>query len=409
MPQNAEKKEGFIEYLYHSKKILKESSLALFITIITSVLAGVFLGGFRETLLFFPGLIILIPGTISMRGTIFGAMGSRIGTAFHLGVVKKFGISDKTVLANTYSAFLLSVYLSVILAFYAKILTIILGMKSISFFSLLSVSFIGSMISMSVLLLFVFTVAFRAYSKGWDIDNIHAPLVASFGDLATIPSMFLAALMLKVIMPYTMYITGAIAVIILITLWHFLRSETPYEKIIKQSIIVLSFSALLSTMSGIILQREIALLVAIPSILVLLPAFVGEGGNIGSIFSSRIATHLHLGLIKPKFEIKGEAEKEITNTYLFSLIIFPIIGLTAYYLTVFAGMQALHLVTMFFISIAGGAILTTAITFITFLSSIISFRHGIDPDNILIPIVASVADFLGVACLFVVLFVLGIL
>ncbi|HIJ98868.1 TPA: magnesium transporter [archaeon] len=409
MPQNAEKTEGFIDYLYHSRKILKESSLALFITIITSVLAGIFLGGFRETLLLVPGLIILIPGTISMRGTILGAMGSRLGSAFHLGLLKKFKLSDKLVLANTFSTFLLSLYLSVILAVYAEILAQLLGINSISFFSLLTISFFGSMLSMGILIFLTFAVAFQAYSKGWDIDNIHAPLVASFGDLVTVPSMFVAAMLLPVFEPYTLYISIAILFVVGITLGHFLKTETMYEKIIKQSIIVLSFGAILSTSAGIILQHYIEALVAIPSILVLLPAFIGEGGNIGSIFASRIATHLHLGLVKPKFEIKGEAEKEISHTYLFAIIVFPIIAVTTYYLSKFAGIMSLHPITLILISLAGGAILTTLVTFLAFGSSIISFKHGIDPDNVLIPIVASSADILGVVCLFVVLFVLGIL
>jgi len=47
------------------------------------------LGKFHGNLLLFPGLMIMIPPSIGMRGNIYGALGARIGTRFHAGELGK--------------------------------------------------------------------------------------------------------------------------------------------------------------------------------------------------------------------------------------------------------------------------------------------------------------------------------
>lgn len=48
---------------------------------------------FLET---FPGLLVLIPGAIGMRGNIFGSFASRLSTALHIGIIDpKFNHSEE--------------------------------------------------------------------------------------------------------------------------------------------------------------------------------------------------------------------------------------------------------------------------------------------------------------------------
>jgi len=72
--------QGFLRsYLSESTKTLREGYGAIILSIITDILAGVFLGKSHEILQWMPGLIILIPGAIGLRGNIFGSLGSRPG------------------------------------------------------------------------------------------------------------------------------------------------------------------------------------------------------------------------------------------------------------------------------------------------------------------------------------------
>ncbi len=41
-----------------------------------------------DTLRDLPGLLLLVPGAIALRGNVFGAMGSRLGTAVHAGTFR---------------------------------------------------------------------------------------------------------------------------------------------------------------------------------------------------------------------------------------------------------------------------------------------------------------------------------
>src|SRR6266704_7041096 len=49
------------------------------------LVAGLTLGAITGTLESLPGLLVLVPAAIGMRGNIFGGLGSRLGTAIHTG------------------------------------------------------------------------------------------------------------------------------------------------------------------------------------------------------------------------------------------------------------------------------------------------------------------------------------
>src|SRR6187397_3194584 len=52
------------------------------------LLAGLTLGSITGTLKELPGLLVLVPAAIGMRGNIFGALGSRLGTSIHAGTFR---------------------------------------------------------------------------------------------------------------------------------------------------------------------------------------------------------------------------------------------------------------------------------------------------------------------------------
>lgn len=401
---------GFIEYLRKNRKTLKEASSALFVTILTSVFAGVILGTYRDTLLAIPGLIVLIPGILSMRGTIQGTLGSRLGSAFHLGLIKKPRLSDPIVRQNVAAAVAMSGYLAVVIGIYSAAITYFFHIKSVGLFSLIAISFVGTMLSMGILLMLTFLILFRAYSHGWDISTIHAPVVASFGDFVTIPVLLFTAIGLGSIATFHSTITVLIIAFVGGSAFYVLHLSSEFKRILKESLPVLFISAILSASSGLILQDNLKRLAQIPAVLALVPSFAAQGGNIGSVFASRLSSEMHLGLIKPKFKIIGTAEHEISHTYLFGLFAFPLIGLLTYAVAKLTGLPVpANPLLLLFVSLVAGALLSTVVVLTTFYLSIQAFKRAIDPDNILIPVVAGMADILGVVSLFVVLRLMGVL
>src|SRR3954451_3771910 len=54
----------------------------------TGLVAGLVLGSITGTLEALPGLLVLVPAAVGLRGNVFGALGSRLGTAVHTGTFR---------------------------------------------------------------------------------------------------------------------------------------------------------------------------------------------------------------------------------------------------------------------------------------------------------------------------------
>src|SRR5438552_18307840 len=64
---------------------VRQGLAALLVSSAGDLLAGLALGAITHTLAALPGLLVLVPAAIGMRGNVFGALGSRLGTAIHTG------------------------------------------------------------------------------------------------------------------------------------------------------------------------------------------------------------------------------------------------------------------------------------------------------------------------------------
>src|SRR5260370_17787291 len=59
---------------------IRQGLAALLVSSGGDLLAGLTLGAITHTLQALPGLLVLVPAAIAMRGNIFGALGGRLGT-----------------------------------------------------------------------------------------------------------------------------------------------------------------------------------------------------------------------------------------------------------------------------------------------------------------------------------------
>ena len=403
------KLDYFTNYVKSSSKVLKQSVVVLLLSSITAIIAGLFLGFWKEILLLLPGLIILLPGAIDMRGSIFAALGSRLSSSLHLGTVTRFNIKNKTVRNNISASLALSLILSVLLGILAKAFSFFLGLESISMHSFILISVLAGFISGVVLLILTFAITFKSFNRGWDPDNIVAPLITTAGDFFTIPSLLFSAYIILHIEEFVPIISYFIISISLASLLFVFLKKGDCRKIVFQSLSVLSFTIFLSSFSGILIESNIRILVLIPSLLVMLPAFIGQCGNIGNILASRLSTALHLGFVSPEFRFNKRARREFFNSFVLSIIVFPVISILTFFFSFIVGIQTLDLVNTIFTTTIAGIFVIVILSFVAFFMSILSFKFNIDPDNVLIPIVTNTADIIGVLSLLAVLNIFGIL
>ena len=165
-----------------------QSLAALGVMAVASVVAGLILGLNEERLSEHPGLLLLVPGAVALRGNIFGAVGSRLGTAIHAGTYR-FSLGTGSVVGqNVIASILLTLQLSVVLATLAKLFAVAFGIDdAISLADFLVISVVGGVVASAVVLVFALLLAAGSVRYDWDPDNVTAPLLTAAGDVMTLP------------------------------------------------------------------------------------------------------------------------------------------------------------------------------------------------------------------------------
>src|SRR6185503_5796912 len=97
--------------------------VALLISSGGDLVTGLTLASITHTLALLPGLIVLVPAAIGMRGNVFGALGSRLGTQIHAGTFRLSRRIDTPVGQNMAAALVSSISISAVLAVLAKVMS----------------------------------------------------------------------------------------------------------------------------------------------------------------------------------------------------------------------------------------------------------------------------------------------
>lgn len=387
-------------------RVLGETFTALFICAIGDLIAGILLTGMTNTLEILPGILVLIPGAIGMRGNIFGALGSRLGSNLHIGTLTPELKKSPVLNQNIISAMILTVIMSIFLAFTAKGFCVLLGFESISIMDFTVISVLGGIFSGAVLLPATILISIKSYENGWDPDNVTTPLIAASGDLFTIPSILLAVqILLWVRNGYVETILFIIFIIIgIMGFIYGIQRGSHLKKIIMHSTPTLFLSSLFGTTAGTILNSSFSTILNNPSILALVPLFSGQSGDLVSILGARLSSGLHIGSIKSSLRPTESALRNFAIIVILATLIYPLIGILAYLGSSVIGVESVGLAKMVLISTSAGLMLTPLLLLIAFYLNAISYRRGLDPDNIVIPLSTSMTD--PVANTFLVLMVM---
>ena len=172
----------------------RQSLTALAVSSLTATAAGVLLAAVAGTLERLPGLLVLVPAAIGMRGDIFGALGSRLATTIHAGTFRATARRDTVVGQNLIAAAVLTLVSAVALGVMAKVLAPVFGLSDIiGIADLIAVSVVGAQLASVVVLVVTLGLAASSARRGWDLDNVSAPLISAVGDVVTLPALFLAS------------------------------------------------------------------------------------------------------------------------------------------------------------------------------------------------------------------------
>jgi mgtE-like transporter len=408
-PRPLELGRRLVDLLGPTGDAARQSLVALVFNSSTSLVAGALLGAIVTTFEELPGLLVMVPAAIGLRGNIFGAVGNRISTAIHTGTFRVSYKRESVLTQNVAASLSLTIVLSFLLALIAKFVSIAFGVTgTINVLDLVLISIIGGVIASAVVLAATVVLSVGSVRREWDLDNLVAPTVSTLGDVVTIPALFLASKLVGHGAATTAlgWMTVAVTVATVVAT---LRTHLPlFRQIVRESMPVLVVALLLSTLAGIAVEKQLAIFAALPALLVLQPAFVSSAGALGGILSSRVATNLHLGLVEPEMRPGREARRDALLVLLIGFPIFLFNGIGADLVARLIGSASPGIGWMVLVSLIGGLAAVLFVIALAYYGTIGAWRVDVDPDTYGIPVVTASVDFVGVVALIVTVVALGV-
>jgi len=398
-----------------NKAVFVMGLTALFIAATADLFAGIFLGSMETYILAIPGMMILVYSAIGMRGNIFGAMGSRLGTSMHMGTFKMSFKSGSILRYNIESAIGLSFLISLAMGVIGWAIVALFDFGSIPIASFVFISMLGGLMAGVVLLGINLMIARTGFKRDWDVDNITAPLIAAAGDIVTMPMLFICAWFIvhcpdqNIINLLTLVLIVATVVVLLIIFTRkvVLGRVDDAKRIISQSTPILLMCLMLDIAAGVIIENETETLLPILVLIILMPAFLNEGNALSGMLTSRLSSMLHLGTLRvSRFPGKNAAENFLI-TYILAAITYAYIGAIAFAAAmVMGGPGDISFITVMGIVLISGMLTTTMLNFLSYYVAVTAVRFDLDPDDHSIPITSSSMDLISATVLVTVIMLL---
>jgi mgtE-like transporter len=171
-------------------KDFREIMTGEFISLTGGIFAGFLLTFATDKLYLVPGLFILFPGFMEMRGNISGSLSARLTSGLHVGVMKYGHERHHIVKGNMIAAILLGILVSLFLGVLAYgISYAFFGVDKIN---IIFLSLIASLIANVIEIPMTVLATLWLFKKGHDPNNIMGPYVTTVGDVVSVLALLAA-------------------------------------------------------------------------------------------------------------------------------------------------------------------------------------------------------------------------
>ncbi len=394
-----------------SARDVKECIFALFLCTVGDLITGLVMGHSSSIFLLVPALIILIPPSAGLRGNVFSSLGSRLSSYLHTGRLPVTFRPNPLLNENILSSMFLLMFFGMIDGVVASAIAYALGINK-NFFTtalnLVLVAEITAFISAGILIPATVLLAVGSFRWGWNPDHTTIPIVTLFGDMITLPVLFAST--------YFVVKTGfdekAVALFAIVAIFLIVMQSMKSDvgrKIVVESLPILAICVALDFGSGTILGDKLDKFIATAGLLTLVPAFLEDGGAMGGILAARFSSLLHLGLLEPKAKPDRDVFYTFAVMHAVAAFMFTMVGVFGYTVNVLLHISTISLPRMVLVTLVAGQLIMFIIDAMAYYFSIFSFKKGVDPDNVGIPIIASFMDVAGTACYVFALKILGVI
>ncbi|MDR7666418.1 magnesium transporter [Methanosarcina sp. Z-7115] len=202
MPSESHRDEDIFESKFIDKylseyasvsSIVREALPFELIATVGGVFAGIIFSGMTNELEMIPGLMVIYPGVLGLRGNISSTLGSRLGSAIHLGLITGFDRHNPELTNNISGSLLLGFIAAIMLGFLGHFVTLALGFESAGAFKLILICVISALTSGVILSFVAVLLAIGMFRFGFDPDNVVTPSIATIGDIVSMFLLFLSA------------------------------------------------------------------------------------------------------------------------------------------------------------------------------------------------------------------------
>ena len=364
-------------------KLIRETLTALLLALIADSIAGYIMNRHIEIFRLIPGLLMIVPALIDMRGNIYGAFVARLSSKLHLGEIKN--LRDKKVKIGVKSVQSLAYSAAFVVGIFAGIFAFLSTEKLIYVLFIPAIILTTNFFTTSILSPLTAFIGIKSYQKGWNPDNVGVPLISSIGDLVTVLFIIAVGYIFLFIFHIPILIVGILSAILLYTLFTGKKvlKDDEGRKVYIQSMPILLLIAFLELITGGLWETN-----KIGIILLILPPTLETLGNIGSVYSSRLSSFIYLGFVEPSLVLRGKyIRKEIFSIFILSVIVYSLISIF-----VFGISRSLKSIFMIWSSAFLSIFL---ILIISYYLTVGCLRLKLDPDNVVVPIITTLVDIIG--------------
>jgi len=175
-------------------KGFKEILSAQFFAIISGLIAGIVLAVYTDKIFLIPGMLIILPGFMAMRGSISGTFASRISSGLFLRVINPKETHSQLIKGNIRGSFMLGIIVSLVLGLIAFLFNYFI-MGSLTPLIIL-IPFLAGILSNFILTPLTLFATIYIFKKGHDPNNIIGPFIMTVGDVTSIVSLLLVVFLL---------------------------------------------------------------------------------------------------------------------------------------------------------------------------------------------------------------------
>ncbi|HLC92619.1 MAG TPA: magnesium transporter [archaeon] len=159
-------------------------------SVAAGLLAGLALFSYKQELFLLPGLLILLPGFLEMRGSISGSFASRISSGLFLGVISHEKLNTRLIRSNLIASFALALLVSFALGTIASLFTFFFS--GAIYLEIIVIAVLAGLIANAIEIPIALFSTFYLFRKGHDPNNVIGPFILSTGDLVSILSLMVA-------------------------------------------------------------------------------------------------------------------------------------------------------------------------------------------------------------------------